>query len=167
MYPLGPYLELAHLTKSINPEAPWDDPVNRSKYRVVFPAGINPVLGKDESNIELVHYSGNSHIFKTNAVTRFKDVKDGGFNTLFVGEINSNFPLWGQPGNVRDPVDGLNLGGNTFGSPFEGGVHFLFLDGSVKFLSDTIDKNLLDALATPDGGEKLERTPDGEIILGQ
>ena len=163
MYSLGPFLEMDQLLEGIDPNVPWDDPVNRSKYQIAYPAAINPVLGKDKSNIEHAHYSGNSHIFKPNKGTRISDVRDGVANTLGIGEINSNFPIWGEPGNVRDPADGLNLQGNTFGSPFEGGVHFLMLDGSVRFLSDKLDKEVLNAFATPDSGERVITNSAGEI----
>ncbi len=42
-----------------------------------------------------------------------------------------------------------------FGSKHSGGANFLFFDGSVKFLADGIDYiGVLQALATPEGGEK-------------
>jgi prepilin-type processing-associated H-X9-DG protein len=41
-----------------------------------------------------------------------------------------------------------------FGSRHSGGANFLFCDGSVKFLRDSIDYvNVLQCLATPEGGE--------------
>lgn len=42
-----------------------------------------------------------------------------------------------------------------FGSDHEGGAQFAFADGSVHFLSETIDFPLLQGLATKDGGEPL------------
>lgn len=49
--------------------------------------------------------------------------------TLLVGEINEGFEPWAKPGNTRDPALGLNKGPETFGSPFEGGVHFMVAHG--------------------------------------
>lgn len=43
----------------------------------------------------------------------------------------------------------------TFRSDHEGGVQFLLADGSVHFISENIDANLLDALATRQGGEVI------------
>jgi len=43
----------------------------------------------------------------------------------------------------------------SFRSDHIGGVQFLFVDGSVQFLSENIDANLLDALATRNGGEVI------------
>ena len=43
----------------------------------------------------------------------------------------------------------------SFRSEHSGGVHFTFTDGSVHFISDTIDANLLDALATRAGEEVI------------
>ena len=44
---------------------------------------------------------------------------------------------------------------HTFRSDHEGGVQFVFVDGSVHFISENIDSNLLDALATRAGGEVI------------
>ncbi|MEX0724891.1 MAG: DUF1559 domain-containing protein [Planctomycetaceae bacterium] len=41
----------------------------------------------------------------------------------------------------------------TFRSDHEGGVQFQLADGSVRFISENIDANLLDALSTRNGGE--------------
>lgn len=41
----------------------------------------------------------------------------------------------------------------SFRSEHVGGVQFLLTDGSVHFISENIDKNVLDALATRNGGE--------------
>jgi prepilin-type processing-associated H-X9-DG protein len=45
---------------------------------------------------------------------------------------------------------------DAFRSDHPGGVHFAFADGSVRLLEDTIDHNVLKALATRDGAETLD-----------
>jgi prepilin-type processing-associated H-X9-DG protein len=44
---------------------------------------------------------------------------------------------------------------NGFSSNHPGGVSFLFVDGSVQFLSDTISLGVYRAMATIQGGEAL------------
>jgi hypothetical protein len=43
----------------------------------------------------------------------------------------------------------------TFRSDHSHGAFFLMVDGSVRFVSDVVTKDVLDALATRDGGEPL------------
>lgn len=44
----------------------------------------------------------------------------------------------------------------SFRSDHSGGVNFAFVDGSVRFISDTIQQNVLQALSTRDGAETLD-----------
>ncbi len=48
---------------------------------------------------------------------------------------------------------GANPCKRGWGSYHEGGLQFVFVDGSVHWISDTIDVNLLTELATIDGAE--------------
>ena len=49
---------------------------------------------------------------------------------------------------------GINYKDN-WGSPHEGGVHFLFGDGAVRRLDFATDPNVIAALLTPSGGENV------------
>lgn len=69
--------------------------------------------------------------------TAFRDQTDGTSQTLLIGETAYNLPDY------------------KFRSDHVGGVQFLFADGSVHFLSDSIDAATLDALATRNGGEVI------------
>jgi prepilin-type processing-associated H-X9-DG protein len=84
-----------------------------------------------------------------------KEVTDGESNTLMAGEVKSRFKPWGDPTNWRDPSLGINRSPDGFGGPFEGGASFLFVDGSVRFIKNTIDPSVLKALSTPQGGERV------------
>jgi prepilin-type processing-associated H-X9-DG protein len=101
----------------------------------------------------------------------FADVKDGTSNTVMVLESARDAGSWAQGGFTT--VRGLDLDGQPYlgaGRPF-GGTHFsendlfkrghsigcnaLMVDGSVRFLSDTTSPEVLEALATVAGGEKV------------
>jgi len=78
-----------------------------------------------------------------------KDITDGASNTIMTGEILDSRPPWGKPGNVRDPALGIHCGPTYFGGRFEGATAFGFADGSVHFIANDIDPDVLKALATP------------------
>ena len=42
---------------------------------------------------------------------------------------------------------------NHWGSSHAGGAQFLILDGAVRFISSSVDWNVIRALLTPQGGE--------------
>lgn len=87
-----------------------------------------------------------------------------------VGEPRYSFSYWSVPYpgstacttefgfNPHDIAgDGIFDAGwvRSFRSDHEGGVQFLLVDGSCRFISENIDAELLDALATRNGGEVI------------
>jgi prepilin-type N-terminal cleavage/methylation domain-containing protein/prepilin-type processing-associated H-X9-DG protein len=115
------------------------------------------------------HGNGSFHRLRATATgkcDRIRDYTDGTSNTLIVGEIThvvhanvrlygSNDPAVGDAGNtvalIRAGLDKMNppptaandLRNDSFHSLHEGGVHFLFGDGSVRFLSENIEHTAL------------------------
>jgi prepilin-type N-terminal cleavage/methylation domain-containing protein/prepilin-type processing-associated H-X9-DG protein len=98
---------------------------------------------------------------------------DGLSNTVLIGEkgydavaqtgswyYDEGFFVGGSKGTSRDAPNlsrdgpGINYKDN-WGSPHFEGVNFLFGDGSVRLISYDIDPDLMNALMTPDGGEKV------------
>ncbi len=113
---------------------------------------------------------------------RFGDVTDGLSSTLLVGESAWNFPdyvfssgpclgqvrfgftYWSSPYplstlfTTRGPFNPQRLDGDqtrlaSFRSDHVGGAHFVFGDGTVRFLSENTDRNLLNSLATRSGND--------------
>lgn len=74
-----------------------------------------------------------------------------------IGEVNANFKPWGDPYNWRDPAKGVNRSPHGFGGAWsERGATFLMADGSVRFISERVNPEVMKALATPQGGETVD-----------
>ncbi len=133
----------------------------------------------------------NDGVFGLNSSTRFRDVTDGTSNTFMVGErigftpdLPDRIPVWAGV-YVTDP-DSQNLevvmgwtqvplnqdvwNEHGFGSHHDGGSHFLFCDGRVRFLSSTIDSGVPDpgtgVVQTLGLYQKLGTIGGGEVVQG-
>ncbi len=118
---------------------------------------------------------------KSGAIS-FRDLTDGLSNTLVIGESSWSLPdylftsgpcagqqrwgftHWASPYPTAthhttlgtfNPKIGGSAAISNFRSEHVGGVQFVFGDGAVRFLTENIDKLLLDGLATRAGGELL------------
>ena len=123
--------------------------------------------------------------FGRESITRgFRDMTDGTSNTIVVGEISKNWPqppddntddgyrTWirgtvgsSAAGCCKNVVNAINalpyINGNTFNdmsfaSEHSGGAQFLMGDGSVKFVSESVDMNVYKAAASINGGESAQ-----------
>ncbi len=119
-----------------------------------------------------------------NPAVKFRDLQDGTSMTIAYGEttydmkdyywIGSSTPndvKWGTArwvlgypkvslGTTLKELDVHNAANNGgFQSMHPGGVHFLCADGSVRFASRFLDREILNALATRNGMEVVEEAP--------
>jgi prepilin-type N-terminal cleavage/methylation domain-containing protein/prepilin-type processing-associated H-X9-DG protein len=113
---------------------------------------------------------------------RFAEIQDGLSNTFFIGERCStmSYSAWaGAPAGALDPSirapgsfsgasalvlghcgphlpnDSIVTDADAMSSGHTGGVQFLFGDGSVRMIGNTISQTVYDALATRNGGETV------------
>ena len=153
---LLPYVEQDKLFERIRLDRPWTDAQNQDVFATYVLIYVNPAAA--ETKIGLLapcHYAANVHVLGA-TVRRLSDITDGPSNTILFGEAASQFKAWGQPLNWRDPALGINTTPHGFGNPMLPGASFAFADGSVRFLRENISAEVLKALATPAGGEKIE-----------
>jgi prepilin-type processing-associated H-X9-DG protein len=136
---------------------PWNDARNAAVFQTEIPVYLHPAIlaRANSAGYGLSHYAANVYMLGGDRPRTFKDVPDGTANTLMAGEVTAGFKAWGDPTNWRDPGLGLNQNPGGFGSPSPGGVNFLMVDGSVRFLKNTIDHRVLKALSTPAGDESV------------
>lgn len=157
---LLPFLEQQALFNELRLDEPWDSPHNApllEKMPTVFqvPGAEPPGPGQTFYRA----FSGPGAAFEPGRALRFADVTDGTSNTLAVVEAREAVP-WTKPGTdlpfdnsapLRDAPDFRPL----LGGHAEGGFHALLLDGSVRFIRDTVHPLVLRALITRDGGEVI------------
>jgi prepilin-type processing-associated H-X9-DG protein len=118
-------------------------------------------LGTDAPSLPIGHRRAG--IFGYDRQTRMVDISDGASTTMMLAETRVTNGPWtaGGPATVRglDPRRQPYLGrGQQFGGSHPGGAMVAFADGSVRFLHETIDARVFEALSTIAGGETL---PDG------
>ncbi len=127
---------------------------------------------------------GDGEFFR-NSHVRISDVLDGTSQTMAVGErafqlgptdwagVITSANLFPEPGTIALPIlnnaSGMTLGHtgdqnlpnahfslqNQFSSRHPGGAHFLFSDGHVSYLSESMDYGVYKALSTRAGGEAV------------
>jgi hypothetical protein len=151
------YLDQAALYNAIDQQVPWNDPRNRGTMSTVVPAYLNPALSEvrePATGYGLAHFAGNVHVFGADKPLQVRDFRDGTSNTMLAGSVMNGLRPWGDPGNLRDPSNGVGAGPNQFlrSQYTPRGAHVLMADGSVRYVSEEISPNVMPALAKPDDG---------------
>jgi hypothetical protein len=178
---LGMYT--SYYAKDVDFRLPWRTSPNDRTYKCQLSDFLNPSQPGpvfDSEGFGQCHWAGNVHVLPIRSVqlddpktydgyggyvaqlkkrklaVSLDQITDGTANTILLGTVGERFKPWGHPANVRDPALGINRSPEGFGGPPGWhGAMFLMCDGSVKFLSDTTDLKIMQALATPAGGETI------------
>jgi len=137
--------------------------------------GCGGVLGSANNGV-LLYSNENNNTY----VSSLTSISDGTSNTVMIGEVsvsasvtpaataNCSFPTWaggtnggcngtsciGSTLRVMDAAYPLNGGADmAFGSKHTGGAMFAFCDGSVKFITNTINTTTYGDIASRNGNE--------------
>jgi prepilin-type processing-associated H-X9-DG protein len=149
---LLPYLEQNELYQQFKLDEPWDSPHNKpllAKMPNVFHCPSLPQPSHENTIYEVI--LGPGTLFDRPEGIPIREVTDGTSNTLLVVETREPSP-WSQPTGVHyqpgTPLEGL-------GSVHPGGFNALMADGAVRFIKHAVPANILEALATRNGGEVI------------
>jgi prepilin-type N-terminal cleavage/methylation domain-containing protein/prepilin-type processing-associated H-X9-DG protein len=128
-----------------------------------------PNVGKNGSYDGLNHGDGMLYRVDYRSPRRDADVTDGLSNTFLLGEAlpkydiycswpytNNTYSTCAIPMNINgkfDPRDWPNA--QSFRSEHSGGANFVFGDGTIRFINQSIDLNLYRGLATINGQESI------------
>ena len=113
-------------------------------------------LGTDSPTLPAGH--PRAGVFGYDRRTRLADIRDGTATTMMLAETGTANGPWylGGPATVRG-VDSSRrpyIGpGRQFGGTHPEGANVAFADGSVRFVSDSVDPKVFEAISTIAGGE--------------
>lgn len=115
-------------------------------------------LGADAPGLPSGH--PRAGVFGEDRATRMADIHDGMSRTTMLSESSIGLAPWtaGGPSSVRgvDPATRPHLGpGRTFGGYHPGGANLAMADGSVRYVRDTIDPAVFEAMSTIAGREPV------------
>ena len=159
MTALLPYVGETALWEELSnrPVAPFDDPAVADVYSTSILTYQRGAAEPLPGGLAPAHFAGNAWFLGASQNAGLRDLRDGTTVTLLAGEVNidSGAPAaWGDPDNLREPSAPLNSP-TGFGGNRAGGAEILMGDGSVRFLSPSVDPAVLRALGTPAGGETV------------
>ena len=147
-----PFLEQSKLYKQFHLDEPWDSPHNRKlidKMPYIYRSPVSSLAEKGRTNY--VYPVGEKTVCPGPRGVTFKEITDGTSCTIMIVEANDDEAvIWTKPEDLafdpEHPAKGL-------GGLYRNGFVCGFCDGSAHFLRVPLDKELLLAPFTRDGGE--------------
>ena len=158
------YIEEDPLYRQFHLDEPWDSEHNKKlieRMPAVYQSPNDPELNK-QGKTRLLAPRGVGTIFEkfgkdgefSQLGLKVRDITDGTSNTIMVVEAHADSAaIWTKPDDLE--IDFKNSLKGLKGARV-GGFHALLCDGSVRFISESIDIKILNALFTRNGGEVIK-----------
>ncbi len=150
---LLPFLDQQALYEQFHLDEPWDSEHNLPLVQQMPEFFVDPSAPL-EPGMTVFHAIVGEHMgLKPTAKVKFPEFTDGLSNSIVITEVGRSSAVpWSKPEDVTidldDPVAYM-------GDSHQGGFHVGIGDGSVRFIANNIDPQVLRALLTRDGGETI------------
>jgi prepilin-type processing-associated H-X9-DG protein len=165
-----PYLDRSDLYELYRLNEPWDGPNNRKLHDKVIKAFCCPTeYGKSgTTNTSYVAVVGKQTIWGGNKVVFKDNVPDSPAHTLLIVQVANSGIHWMEPRDLQmDQMDMSINGkpGRSISSVHKRGANVAFADGRIEYLFDKLPSEVLRALLTWNGGEKITSDGSGNYRL--
>jgi prepilin-type processing-associated H-X9-DG protein len=149
-----PYIEEDALYKQIHLDEPWDSEHNKKFADMLIAVYRSPASTAKPGMTNYLTVRGKDTAFPGKEGMRLEDITDGTSHTIMAVEANDAKAVpWTKPDDLqydeKSPAAGL-------GGLFPGGFNAAFCDGSVRFISNTIDAETLRRLFNRHDGKPLD-----------
>jgi prepilin-type processing-associated H-X9-DG protein len=150
-----PFLGYDQLYSQIDLNEPWDSDKNRRFHSEVIPAfqchSAPGAPGGSACSYMVV--VGPNTMFQGSAGVSLTSVSDGTANTIAVVEVKPQGTSWMAPVDLKQGTAMINQSPTDAGSFHPGGMNVLMADGSVRFISNTVNPQTYQNLITIDDGQ--------------
>ena len=144
-------------------DEPWDSPHNKDVTNVVldiYQCPSQPDRKDPTANYMVVV---GEHALSDGPHGRtFKEIKDGLSDTILLVEVADSSTWWAEPVDLDFNKMSFKINGSRrqgISSYHAGGANVAFCDGSVRFLPDSTNPQLIKAMITIDGAEHVADDP--------
>jgi hypothetical protein len=154
-----PFLAEVELYNAYDFAEPWDGPHNRTLADKIGQIYLRSGLeSKQRETTSFVAVVGPETAWPGARALTDKDLSDGSHRTLLVVEVPDGLFRWMEPRDLEFDRMSFRINdgsGRGLGSRL-GGARVVSADGAVRTLPDHFDPNMLRAMLTANGGEKVE-----------
>jgi hypothetical protein len=165
-----PFLEQTVAFRDLDLRQPWNSPHNWAVLEKVDPSDFCCSAGEgDPSETNYLAVIGDDTIWPGRQGTAMKEILDGTSHTIMLVEVADSGIHWAEPRDmpVRVALQGINPPHVVFAisSGHPGGAMVAFADDLVQFLPNATTPDVLGALLTRAGAEKLDHDDQGNYLV--
>jgi prepilin-type processing-associated H-X9-DG protein len=153
-----PFLEQQGAYEQYNFNEPWDSPSNQLVASTAIPEYKCPSAGGEPTETNYMVITGPGAVFEGAKACSMASISDDRSNTILVVEVVGTGVNWADPRDLdaskaSPPFNPPRR--DAPGSRHPGGIQFAFVDGSARFVRDSIDPATFQGLITKAGGEQV------------